>query len=206
MDTRERIIKTSLALFNEHGSLNITTNHIAKELSISPGNLYYHFRNKEEIIRFIFDRWVLSFDRLWQRESSIPELSDLVEIVDKSCLLFYDYRFFYLDLPALLSRDKVLRERYVKNKNIRFRDVAKIIDFMNNAGLLERPLSGVERDAFINVFWTGTEFLISSMYIHGEKITAGNIRIRLLQFRFLLKPYVKPAVWTAIMQLLAISD
>ncbi|MGE8356801.1 MAG: TetR/AcrR family transcriptional regulator [Microvirgula sp.] len=52
--TYDRIVSESLALFNEHGERTITTNHIAAHLGISPGNLYYHFRNKEEIVYQIF--------------------------------------------------------------------------------------------------------------------------------------------------------
>ena len=57
MKTRDRIIHSATELFNDQGERNITTNHIAAHLGISPGNLYYHFRNKEDIIHSIFDQY-----------------------------------------------------------------------------------------------------------------------------------------------------
>src|SRR5690606_39711851 len=60
--TRDRIVLESLALFNIQGERNVTTNHIAAHLGMSPGNLYYHFRNKQEIIAELFGLYEVRVD------------------------------------------------------------------------------------------------------------------------------------------------
>ena len=56
-EDQDRIIHSATELFSDQGERNITTNHIAAHLGIGPGNLYYHFRNKEDIIHSIFDQY-----------------------------------------------------------------------------------------------------------------------------------------------------
>ena len=52
--TAERILEVTLELFNRFGEPNVSTTLISAELNISPGNLYYHFGNKDEIVNEIF--------------------------------------------------------------------------------------------------------------------------------------------------------
>ena len=80
MKTRDRIIHSATELFNDQGERNITTNHIAAHLGISPGNLYYHFRNKEDIIHSIFDQYARhlsdSFTPIRSSEIRLEDLRD----------------------------------------------------------------------------------------------------------------------------------
>ena len=57
MKTRDRILHTSLALFNDNGEANTTSIDIANEMEISPGNLYYHFKGKDQIITELFSQY-----------------------------------------------------------------------------------------------------------------------------------------------------
>ena len=69
MSTKQRILDTALSMFNEHGERSVTTNHIAARLEISPGNLYYHFKNKQAIIFELF----LAYEQRVSENLQVPE-------------------------------------------------------------------------------------------------------------------------------------
>ena len=113
MGNRERILEAGLELFNERGVRSVTTNHIAAHISISAGNLYYHFRNKEEIIREIFPRIAESA----RSAIHLPEQGEITAAhVGRYHLAgirsLWEYRFFFRDLGELLSRDTSLAAEY----------------------------------------------------------------------------------------------
>jgi AcrR family transcriptional regulator len=113
LKTRDRIVQTSLQLFNDVGEPRITTNHIADELDISPGNLYYHFRNKDDIIWLLFEQFERRMDAALQvPERRIPDMEDMWLYLHLVFENIWEYRFLYRDLDNILSRNKKLRTHF----------------------------------------------------------------------------------------------
>ena len=111
-NTRERILDTALELFNRHGERNVTTNHIAEAMGISPGNLYYHFRNKTGIVFELFLRYeqlVAGFLQVPDRPLTWQDKVGYLEAILQS---MWETRFFHRDLAHLLNQDDELRRRY----------------------------------------------------------------------------------------------
>jgi AcrR family transcriptional regulator len=105
---RERILNTSVELFNKSGVVAVTTNHIAAELGISPGNLYFHFRNKEEIIRELFDRMSEEVYSLWRSKNGVETYASPLELIEGSFEVFWKYRFFHREMYHLRRKDPIL--------------------------------------------------------------------------------------------------
>jgi AcrR family transcriptional regulator len=111
--TRERILQASLELFNAQGERSVTTNHIAAHLEISPGNLYYYFRNKQAIIAELFDRYEVAVDGFLQvPEGRAVTMDDKTVYLESLLSAMWDYRFLHRDLEHLLGGDEALAGRY----------------------------------------------------------------------------------------------
>jgi AcrR family transcriptional regulator len=119
--TRARVLSESLRLFNERGEANVTTGAIATELGMSPGNLYYHFRNKDQIIEELFARFEQRIDVQPGAAPGGPDaIEDLWLYLHPMLEAIWDYRFLYRNLDDLLSRNRRLREhfaRIIRRKN-----------------------------------------------------------------------------------------
>ena len=145
MKTRDRIIEASLQLFNEQGERAITTNHIAAHLGMSPGNLYYHFRNKQQIIAELFERYAGEADQnLALPEGRALDLDDKARYLESMGATMWRYRFMLRDLEHLLASDTELAARYRAFSRNALRAIEAIFQGTIDAGILDARYANAE--------------------------------------------------------------
>lgn len=111
MKTKERILFGALGLFNIDGATDVTTNDIAKELKMSPGNLYFHYKNKEQIIREIFKKLSAETVEVWKPQTKLAKKNQQIQLqsfIEKNLQLYWKYRFFHREIYTLRKKDPEL--------------------------------------------------------------------------------------------------
>jgi len=117
--TAERILEVTLDLFNRFGEPNVSTTLISAELNISPGNLYYHYPAKDELINALFGRYETGLNELLRAADGVDNVEDAWLFFHMLFELIWNYRFLYRDLNDLLSKNRRLETHFqfvLKNK------------------------------------------------------------------------------------------
>jgi len=193
MKTRDKIIQASIELFNEQGERNVTTNHIAAHLAISPGNLYYHFRNKEDIILSIYEEYARSLllDTLPQVSAEAKPLDSLILYMDSVFQTTMKFRFFYSNLPVLLDKNPILREKYVEVQQSISERVSQLLILLRSADFIDfaddelADIVSILR--LINTFWVSfhqTQTIVNE--VNDSVFYQGVLKILVI-----LRPYTK---------------
>jgi len=141
--TAERILDTTLELFNRFGEPNVSTTLISAELGISPGNLYYHYPAKEGLILKLYDRYDAALTELLRAADDVHDVEDAWLFFHMLFELIWSYRFLYRDLNDLLSNHRKLETHFKFVLERKTRAVQAVLDGL--AGGSGRTISG--RDA-----------------------------------------------------------
>lgn len=185
LKTTERILDTALILFNERGTGAVSTNHIAEAAGISPGNLYYHYSNKEEIIRALFERLFGLWDTdLTASDRTLPPIEQVKEVVYKNFEIMWRYRFVYRELLALLRQDAILQERYVmirKRGYDGFHESFAVLGTTADEGTATR---------LADLVWLISEFWLSSVEVSGETVSSEQMQHGIDLMMQVLRPYI----------------
>ena len=166
--TRERIIELSHRLFNDFGEPNVTTSMIGDEMNISPGNLYYHFRNKDEILNAIFSDFEREMDVLLaipvKRRISVEDAWLFLHLVFE---LIWKYRFIYRDLNDLLSRNRLIETHFKRILEDSLKVALSLVQGMRDSG--ELNASDAELLALANTIVLVATYWLSYEYVRNPR-------------------------------------
>lgn len=187
-DTRQRIMNMALALFNEEGEPNVTTNRIADELEISPGNLHYHFRTKSDLIEALFGQFEQRMlELLATPDERQPDIEDIWLFLHLCFETIGEFRFLYRDLTDLCGRHRGLHQRFRAILNLSMNTARGLMDGLAAAGQLEA--SSLEMSALVrNIVLVSTCWLGFDQVI--ERDGEGRPDRAVWQVMSLLSPYL----------------
>ena len=187
--TRDRVLSAALELFNERGSGAVTTNHVAARAGISPGNLYYWFGDKDEIVRELYAQFVAAYERLWGVGDSDPLDLTPDEVFSRladGAALSGRYAFLARDLLGLLHADPVLAEEYRAVRERRIAEFTGLAQAWRARGLM-RQLDDATVADLVQALWVIAETWLAFGELAGSYADSEH-GTRLL--RVVLQPYL----------------
>ena len=192
INTKTKIKNSAIHLFNTQETLSVTTNHIAKEAGISPGNLYYHYKNKEEIVTDLYldlsKRFeeINSFENILLSSNPIKVLDGTFELMGE---IFYEYRFLLRDSMVLIALYPSFKENFVRNQEKRIKQIESLLQFLLKENIIQYEENiNLERRAkmhwFITAYWQS--FASSTGNVSRESIKEA----KEIFFEFLIYPFL----------------
>lgn len=194
MKTRDRILHISLQLFNERGERFVTTNHIAAELGISPGNLYYHFRNKQDIIKALMQHYQQKTLQMLALPQDRPlNANDKIHYFQVLSHQLWAYRFLHRDVYHLIETNSDFRQTYSQFSGQIMQQGQKIYQAFVEAGLMK--MSSAEIEALIVNVWIVLTNWTNFLYMSGHVSDSNHLEEKwigqaLRQVVFLEGPYL----------------
>lgn len=194
MKTKDRILVAALELFNQQGERKVTTNHICAHLKMSPGNLYYHFKNKQEIIYELF----LNYEERVNGNLNVPSdraltLEDKLNYLQKVFQGLWEYRFIHRDMEHLLLSEERLHARYRAFFRRSQKNTEAIYEGLRDANIIEieqEELEGLALNTWI-VVTSWFSFLQCNLLVDGSSsITLDMLKGGIYQIFQLEHPYL----------------
>jgi AcrR family transcriptional regulator len=189
MRTRDRILEAGLKLFNADGVARVSTSRIATEVEISPGNLHYHFKTKEEIVEWLVRRLEGRIDPLLDDDAPMGAIDDWWLHVHLSLEAIYDYRFVFYDLDYLLREYPRVATRIRRLTLHSLQSVRRQCGELARSGVMRASDEDLEMLA-LHIVFTGTCWLTFANVLPDPARSQPPSGLAAYQVLSLLGPYL----------------
>jgi AcrR family transcriptional regulator len=194
--TAERILEVTLELFNRHGLPNVSTTLISAELNISPGNLYYHYPAKDELVNSLFDRYERALNELLPAAGDVRNVEDAWLFFHVLFELIWQYRFLYRDLNDLVSTNRRVETHFqfvLKNKSLA---VQSLLSGLAGGGAMRIDVKAAVPMAtsmvVVLTYWLSYEFVREPRRALEPEAAGNSMMSGAFHVLSLLAPYLEP--------------
>ena len=202
--TAERILEVTLEMFNRFGEPNVSTTAISAELNISPGNLYYHYPAKDELINALVDRYKRALAELLGAADSVRNVEDAWLFVHMLFELIWNYRFLYRDLNDLLSKNRRLETHFQAALQDKARALQSMLDGLaRGEAMAASPETARVSHAMVVVltYWLSYEYVRDPRHALEPESAAAALNRGAFHVLSLLLPYFDSAAREHLMAL-----
>lgn len=195
--TAERILEVTLELFNRFGEPNVSTTLISAELNISPGNLYYHYPAKDELVNSLYGRYEKALGELLNAADDVRNVEDAWLFFHMLFELIWGYRFLYRDLNDLLSKNRRLETHFQGVLKDKSRAVAAVLAGLSRSSAVRIEPRDAETTATAMVvvltYWLSYEYVRDPRKALEPESAGAALARGAHHVLSLLRPYLEPA-------------
>lgn len=189
--TKQRILRAARLLFNQQGVANVSQRAISNHIAISPGNLTYHFKKREEIVSALYDELASELRSIMAgldvSNATFQLLFDIEKAMNK---VLFDNRFFIVDFNQVTRMNETIRKDYAQLTQERERLIRSLLDqFIVNGWLRKEDLPN-EYDFLIIRFQLFSDYWLLSVGAKNEDSMLKHTRIYTEIFMQALYPYI----------------
>lgn len=193
MGKKEEILNCALELFNTEGLDNVTTRSISNKLGISPGNLTYHFKKKDEIIYGLYLELVNEISQVMSAQMN-SEIS--IKGVHQGMMLMYGcllkYKFCMIDFVQLMRTQPKIKEHFNQLMEFRKMQFGMLFQKSIEAGImLPEEFAGQHQSLGLTMSVHG-DYWLSHAEILFNGTNEMSLQVYVNNFMSILFPYLTP--------------
>ena len=185
-DTKQKIIQTAIALFNDQGFVKTRVQDIAAAAAMSPGNLTYHYKTKADLMQSVYRYMMKTLEQMAFGNRMLVQGAEGLDVARSYLDYQVKFRFFFLDTLEILRRYPEIRVLHQKQIQQEIQIIKNLNTFAIGKGYLKEAPREDLYDALANQIWRNLHFWLAEQAIRGEE---ANIETGIWSIFDLLHPY-----------------
>jgi len=167
-ETKQKILKSAIKLFNEKGLVNVRLQQIADHSGISVGNLAYHYYSKKAIVRAIDEQLGQELELVLATNQNFPSLIDFDNHLGRYFFVLNQYSFYFLDLLEMERAYPKMHAKRVTYLEKMIVQIEKWLQLNAEKGILKPELLDKQYQHTAESIWMIITFWLTQRQVRGK--------------------------------------